>query len=83
MDVINTRRARPRLQFAAQSVVLLVCASCHHLDLATVAVPHPSGDADLRRFALDKPAEADALHASGDEITTGLKVRHLQLSFIG
>jgi hypothetical protein len=47
---------------------------------AIMIVPHPPGDAENVRLALDKPAKANALDASADQKAAGLdgfiSVRH-------
>src|SRR5271165_2147135 len=76
VNLINARGPRAVLQLATQRSVLLLRAGRHYFHVAVFAVAYPSGDADQRGFALHKPAEADALYASGDEITTSLELRH-------
>jgi hypothetical protein len=44
-----------------------------HFDAAIVIIPHPSGNAELVRFALDEPAKSDALHASANKKTFSLE----------
>src|SRR5271157_1028710 len=79
-DLIDARRPRALLQLAAQRTMLLARARRHHFNIAILAVAYPSGYANLSGFALHGPAKAYALHAPGDDVTTGLEVSHEQLA---
>ena len=55
-----------------QARELIARALGEDLDAAIVIIANPSGDAEHVGFALDEPAEADALHASADQVPAGL-----------
>jgi hypothetical protein len=54
-----------------QSGKLVARSLRQNFHAAIVIVADPSGDAQNVRLALDEPAEADALHASAHQETTG------------
>ena len=72
--MIDARGTWTLLQFLAQVAELLARAGRHHFNIAILAVAHPTGDTKLRRFALHKPAEADALHATGYDVAAGFEI---------
>lgn len=72
--MIDARGTWTLLQFLAQVTELLTRACRHHFNIAILAVAHPAGDTKLRRFALHKPAEADALHATGYNVAAGFEI---------
>ncbi len=51
-----------------QSGKLVTRSLRQHFDAAIVIIADPSGNTEHMGFALHKPAKADALHASSDEI---------------
>src|ERR1035437_3688697 len=59
---------------------LLASASGHDFDVAVLAIAHPSGDVQLRGFALHEPAEADALDASGHNEAARVEIRHKEVA---
>ena len=75
--MIDPSGSRTLLQVPAQRAELLARPRRHHFNITVLAVAHPAGDTQLRRFALYKPAEADALHASGNKVAPSFEiVRH-------
>jgi len=54
-----------------QSRELIAGSLGKNFHAAIVIVAHPSSDAQDVRFPLDKPAEADSLHASADDEALG------------
>lgn len=60
-----------------QSGKLVTSALGQNFHAAVMIVADPSGDPKQVRFALDEPAESDALHAPADDVATSLNgVRH-------
>jgi hypothetical protein len=51
---------------------LIARALRENFHASIVIIAHPAGDSEHVRFALDEPAETDALHASADEESASL-----------
>ena len=55
-----------------QSGKLIARALRPNLDAAVMIVADPTGDAEDVRFALDEPAEADALNPAANDVAAGV-----------
>jgi hypothetical protein len=69
-DFIDARRSRASFQRFTHSRELLMVATGQYFYSAVVVVAHPSTHADRPSLALDEPAKAYALYASGDDVAT-------------
>jgi len=66
-DAVDARASRAAAQADAKLVKVAGVACRHDFNIAILGVAHPSAQLELCGLALDKPAEADALHAALNE----------------
>jgi hypothetical protein len=67
-DGVDPAAARAFVHCLVKLVEVRLFAGHDHLDVTVFGVPHPSAKVESRRFAMDKPAKANALYAALDEI---------------
>ncbi len=70
-DGIDAAAAGAFAELGAEVVDVLGLTGGDNFDIAGIGVPHPAAQAELGGFAVNKPAEADALHTAANE-----KVHH-------
>src|SRR6185437_2857241 len=66
---IHSRGARAFLQPGAQCVKLLLCANGQAFHAAIQVVAHPTGQSQLARLVIHKPAEADSRDTATNNVS--------------
>src|SRR5665213_1347187 len=66
-DSVDAAAARALVQLRAEVGEVFARAGCEDFDVAGVDVADPAVKAELGGFAVDEPAEADALDSAADE----------------
>jgi hypothetical protein len=65
--LVDTASARPLAQLLGEFGEFSWAARGNYFNVASLGILHPSAQANLGGFAMDEPAEADALDAAFDE----------------